>query len=507
MAQDDKQLFLIRRDFSGGVNTKQHASVIGENQAETIENWDIGIAGQTTKIKGLTLIEDLSTDAGTGLFGFEPMGGTNVLVATHGTKLETWAGTGTFTEQKIDYTTNLPTTIIKAGESGIGDVFLVSNGTDNVFRFEPSAYGTPEDCLDTNTSPPKTTVMLYYRNRVWALKDNLLYFSDAYPDSYVDHFDRTTNAFKIPVGSQRALIGLRDLGIIIIGADQVWGLNPTLVPAPTTDKPEKILEIGCVAGNTAVMVGDDVYFLSKDGVRGVFRTQQDKLQGGASYPLSFTLRTRFEAISWAYISKACAIYWDNKYFLSLPVDASTYNNEVWVYSPAAQSWCVIPDWNVARFAKMAVNGEERLYAIDSNDGLVYRAWYGVTNNGTAITSVIAGREEDFGQPLVTKVGGEVEITVEAAGSGDTATIEVAINGGDFQALGTVSLTSATAPALPVSLPFALSDSYVVREKFHLDSLGRFRTIQMRLTNASTGTDPIILYGYNILTFAEEYENE
>ena len=155
MAQDDKQLFLIRRDFSGGVNTKQHASVIGENQAEVIENWDIGIAGQTTKIKGLTLIEDLSTAAGTGLFGFEPMGGVNALIATHGQKLEQWLGTGTFTEEKTDFTTSLPTTIIKAGESGEGDVILVSNGKDNVFRMLQDT--TFEDCLDTNASPPKTT--------------------------------------------------------------------------------------------------------------------------------------------------------------------------------------------------------------------------------------------------------------------------------------------------------------------------------------------------------------
>ena len=507
MAQDDKQLFLIRRDFSAGENSRQHASIVGENQAEVLENWDIGIAGQTTKINGLTLVEDLSTDAGTGLFGFEPIGGTNVLVATHGQKLETWTGTGTFTEQKTDFTTNLSTTMIKCGESGIGDVFLASNGTDSVFRFDPADYDAPQNLANDNTSPPYTTVMLYYRNRVWALKDNLLYFSDAYPADYALAFDRTTNAFKIPVGAERALIGLRDLGIIIIGQDQVWGLNPTLTPAPTTDKPEKILEIGCVASNTAVMVGDDVYFLSKDGVRGVFRTQQDKLQGGASYPLSFALKTRFEAISWGSITKACAVYFDNKYFLSLPVDASTYNNEVWVYYPASQAWCVIPDWNVAKFATVAISGEQRLYAIDSTDGLVYRAWYGNDNNGTDITSVAAGREEDFGQPLVTKVGGEIEIQAEVAGSGNSLLVEVALDGLNYQTLGTIDLSSSTAPILPIDLPFTLTDSYIVREKLHLESLGRFRTIQIRVTNSDDNTDPIIFYGYNIVTFAEEYENE
>ena len=505
VAPDDGMLTVSQNDFSGGMNTRRHASRIAQNQAEDLTNADIGVAGETRKRLGLTLIENLEgTNGGTCAFGFEPDGGTNELLVTHDQKLEGWTGSGTFTEHKTDFTTNLATTIIKAGESGEGDVVLISNGTDNVFRMLQAH--TFQDCLDTNTSPPKTTVMTYFRNRVWALKSNLLYFSDAYPADYSAAFDRTTDAFRVPIGTERSILGLRDAGMVMVGSEQIWGLNPSIIPDPTTDKPEKILDIGCVANKTVCQVGDDVLFLASDGVRGVFRTQQDKLQLGQSFPLSYNLKTQFEDINWSYITKACAIHFDNKYLLSLPTASSAYNNTVWIYYPALQAWTVIDGWNVSSFASLTVGGEERLYATSATDGKVYRCLFGDNDNGTAITMTIIGREENYGQPLVKKNGGEIEIEAEVAGSDNKFTLSVAQDGGSFQSLDDISLDSETAPTLPIALPFALADSYVVREKQSLDSLGAYRTIQIKIENSDDNTDPIILYGYNLIAFKEEYEN-
>jgi hypothetical protein len=507
---DDKQLFVIRRDFSGGANNRIHASKIGENQCDILENWDIGIISEARKCPGLTLVEDLGTTTGTGALGFEPRGGTNELLVTHSTKLEGWIGSSTFVEHKTNFTTGLLTTMVKATCSGAnGDVVIVSNGTDNVYEMHQDH--SMHDGLDDNYACPKTTVLTFFRNRMWALKANLLYWSDALPSSYVSDtsahpFDRTTQVYNITVGAERAVIGLRDIGLICLGADAVYGINPTIAPV-ATDKPEKILDIGCVAGNTACLVGDDVYFLASDGVRGVFRSQQDKLTMGNTFPISYQLKDEFESINWTQILKACAVWFDNKYFLSLPVDSSLYNNEVWVYYPALKSWMVITDWNVSSWATITINGEERLYATDSTDGLVYRAWYGYSNNGTAITSTMDCREEDCGQPLIYKNGGELEIEGEVAGSGNSFSVSVAIDGRDYQSLGSVSLTSGTAPVLPVVLPFTLVDSFVVRKKFHLDDLGKWRTMQIQIVNSDNNTDPIVFYGYSLVTFVEEYQNE
>ncbi len=511
--KDDKPLYLIIKDLSGGMNNRVYGVNIGDNQATELKNVDIGVPSETRKRPGETLTEDLGNDAGTGCFGFEPDGGTNVLVVTHGQKLEHSANpeTTVFAEDKANFTTNLQTTIFKAGESGEGDVFLVGNGTDNWFRFEPDDYGSPQDLGSTagtgSDSPPKSQVGTYYRNRAWILKSNLLHFSDAYPSDYSTAFDTVSGAFRIPVGTERAVIGLRDTGLVVMGQDQIWGLNPSVTPDPTTDKPEKLLEIGCVAGKTAVSVGDDILFFASDGVRGLFRTKEDKLQVGASFPLSYGLKDEFESISWAYISKACAVYFDNKYFIALPVDGEAYNNEVWVYYPATQGWMVISGWNVGAWATLTVQGEKKLFYIDSDDGSVYRAWTGYDDEGSAIDYDDISRKIDMGEPLIYKVGGELRITAEESGGYDLA-VYASADDVAWVSLGTMNLKSATAPTLPATLPFTLADTTLKTESFHLDSLGRWSQLRIRIRhNATNGSDEIKIYERVIVTFPEEYESE
>lgn len=505
MASDDKELLVIRRDYSGGQNNRGHGSNIGDTQATVLTNVDLSVPGQRSKRHGLTLVEDLGNDVGLGLFGFEPDGGTNILVAVEGSNLKTWPASGSFTTRKTDFTSGIIPIILKIGESGIGDVFVVGNGTDNWFRFDPADLSNPQDLGNTNNSPPRSNVALYFRNRLFILSDNNLYWADAFDDDYSGAFDRTTNFYRVPVGTERALIGVRDTGIVVLGQDQIWGINPSITPA-ATDKPEKILDIGCMANRTAVQVGDDVYFLAPDGVRGVFRTQQDKLQLGASYPLSYVLKEEFDSLNWAQISKSCAVYFENKYFISLPVNGSSTNNQVWVYFPASQGWVVISGWNVGAWAKLKVDGEERLYAIDSTDGKVYRALSGFSDNGTAINYVEESRKEDMGQPLRKKVGGVVKVRAFSSGDYDID-VYASIDDQEYQLLGTLGLAG-DAPTLPVSLPFSLANSSIVEDSFHLDTLGEWYQIRLKLVHDDlNGSDEIVIFETSIITYLTEFQHE
>lgn len=502
---DDKEVYVIRRDFSGGQNNRIHGSAIGENQATVLTNVDLGIPSQRSKRPGLSLLQDLSNNVGLGLFGFEPDNGTNVLVAVEGTSLWTSPSAWSFTARKVDFTTGLIPTIFKVGESGENDVFVVGNGTDNWFRFAPSGYSSPQDLGNTNTSPPRSNVGLYYRNRFWVLDANNLYWADAFDDDYSGAFDRTSNFYRIPVGQRQGLIGLRDEGILVLGKDQVWAINPSITPT-ATDQPVKINEYGCENGRTIAQVGDDVLYLAADGVRGAFRSQQDKLQSGASYPLSFALKDEVESLNWAQIAKASAIYWDNKYFISVPVDASATCNEVWVYFPASQGWMVISGWNVAGWTIMRVNGHQLLFAIDSTDGKVYQAWTGFDDNGTAIPYTEESRKEDLGQPLIKKVGGVLKVRASSSGA-YTLNVYASVDDQEYQMLGTMSLAG-NAPTLPIALPFDLAAANTIEEPFHLDSLGEWYQIRTKITHPDlNGSDEIIIYESNLTTFASVYQAE
>lgn len=506
--KDDSILPIGRRDFSGGSNTRQNPSVIKDNECQLMQNCNIEVPGQTSSRPGITLQEDIGNNAITGMFGYDPQGNTANLLVTEGVNLSRWTGSGSFASVSSAFTSGLLTTMFKAYKTSDGDVTLIGNGTDNWHQMLPD-YSIADLGATAGTgtdSPPKSTVGTFYRNRVWILKSDLLYYSDASPSDYSTAFDTGAQVYRLPVGEERALWGTRDLGLIVAGKEQIWALNPSVVPA-ATDKPEKLLDIGCVTGKTFCQVGDDYLFLATDGVRALKRTVQDKVQLGESQPLSYRLKDEFDTINWAQISKACAVYWQNKYFISLPKVGSSVNNMVWVYNPASNGWTVIDGWGISAWATFKVNGEERLYAGDASDGKIYRAWYGSSDNGSAISFILEGRQEDFGQPMLKKVGGEVKVVAKPSGDYNL-TVEVAFDGGAYQTVGTMNV-SGSLVTFPVEFPVLFYPDAVVYKKFHLDSYGPFYNFTYKIShNEVTGSaEDITIYEVSATALNEEYISE
>lgn len=515
--QDDQRLQVVRRDFSGGMNNRNHPSRIAENQAVELKNVDISVLNEISKRPGsVQYQQDLGDNSIEALHSYIRQGYNDNLLAFEGTSVWASDGENSFTEIEDELTTSTDVSMLNVKMSGVtpDDVVLLQTITNNCQMLHKSstATWTITDLGDTNTSPPLSTVGTWYGNRAWYLKDDLLFFSGAYPSDYAVAFDRSTNSFRIPVGKEMFAAPTRDLGIIVGGEQAIWALAPSVTPDPSTDKPQPILtDRGCVSKNAWALIGDDIYFFSQDGLRALKRTVQDKVQLGADYAISYVLKDDFENISWSHISKLCMKYFDNKLFISIPTGASTF--EIWVYSPATNAFTKIDTWQARCWAIHKTTGEDRLYYGKQGDGVVYRAWYGYTDEGTTISDgdgfnmTVSGREEDMGQPLIRKLGGEIEIESAAAGNNYTLTIYVAVDGANFVELDTVELTSSDSPTLPVSLPFFLADAYIVRKKIPLDSLGAWRTLQVKIENTDTNTEPITVYGYNLVTFPEEYENE
>ena len=503
---DDELLISTTDDLGGGMNDRQHPSVLSDKEAQNLQNVDLSLPGQRSRRPGRTLVEDLGAAAIGGMFNFDPQGETANLLVLENTNLKRWTGSGSFVSVSSSLTLSYPNIgFAQSYKTGVGDVALIYTGSGNVQEINGSY--TLTDLGDTNTSPPKTPIMAGYRNRVWSLKSDLLYFSSAAPSDYSTAFDRTTNNFRIPCGEERALIPTRDQGLIILGKSQVWAINPSTTPA-ATDKPEFISNYGCAAGKTAVILGDDIYYFSFDGVRGIKRTEQDKLQYGTSKPVSYRLKSNFETINWAQITKACAVFWDNKYFLALPVSGSTYNNQVWVYWPSSDSWVVLTGWNVAAWSVFKLNGEERLYYGEASaDGDVFRAWSGASDSGTAISWIEESRSDNLKQPSIRKIGSELEVVAKPSGNYNI-TVEGAFDNGSYNSLGTVNVSSGLI-TFPVTYPVAFTPDSEIREKFHLDSYGPFYTFAYKLSHnaVTTNADDITIYKTQLTAIPEKYESE
>jgi hypothetical protein len=517
---DDSPIFIIRRDLSGGVNSRQHGSLIGENQATVLYNVDIGTPGQASKRLGSTLIgNEVSNNTFADLHNYERQGYTDSLIAYDDINLWEWLGSGNLASISASAFTTAMTdvNILSAKESGLvpDDVILVSNGTDTIKRFhkDSSDVWAVQDlgsATGASASPPRSTVMAWYGNRIWLLQKDLLYFSDAYDADYSTAFDTVTNSFRVPVGEERGIVPTRDTGMVIMGSNGIWGLAPSATPV-ATDKPEPIVtNRGVVSKKGWVNAGDDIYYFSQDGFRALKRTIQDKLQAGVDYPLSYFLKDEYARINWAYISRLTMEYFDNKIFIGVPTGAATF--DTWVYYPATQSFMIITGWLPREWVKYKVSDEERLYYAKHGNGVIYRAWYGYTDEGattttgTAISYQEEGRKEDLQQPLVKKCGGVLKIKAISSGNYDIA-VSVSIDDQAYVSMGNVNLIG-NAPVLQIRLPFTLASANIIVKEFPLDSLGEWNQIRVKLVHAATNaSDDITVLERQIVSFALTFQDE
>jgi hypothetical protein len=312
------------------------------------------------------------------------------------------------------------------------------------------------------------------------------------------------------VGNEKKLLATRDMGIVVMGDQQIWALAPSNPPVATDQPQPLITNLGCVSKRGAVQYGDDIYFFAQDGLRALKRTIQDKLQLGANYPLSYALKDEFASISWANISNLTMETFDNKIFIAVPTGATTY--DTWVYYPANGSFMVISGWSPSCWATYKVSGEERLYYGKQGNGVVYRAWYGYTDEGTSTVNGYAinyqeeGRKEDMGQPLIKKVGGLVKIKAQSSGDYNL-TVYASIDDQSYTTLGTLNLLG-NSPVLPVNLPFTLASESVVIGEFHLDSLGEWNQIRIKVShNDTNGSDEIVVLERDIITYPTSLQDE
>lgn len=131
-------------------------------------------------------------------------------------------------------------------------------------------------------------------------------------------------------------------------------------------------EYGAAASRAVVQVGRDVWFLSPlRGICSVLLTEQGKAQA-VDLPVSRPLDPVIRRIHWPAAAGACAVFWNNRVYWSVPLDGSPRNNAVLVYDTLNQSWSGYdegPGVAVAAWLKAMWHGEERLFCV-THDGVI-----------------------------------------------------------------------------------------------------------------------------------------
>lgn len=132
-------------------------------------------------------------------------------------------------------------------------------------------------------------------------------------------------------------------------------------------------EVGCVARQSVQQVGNQVIFLSDNGVYSTQFFDEYNLRGTET-PLSEPINVTIERINKAHQDKSVAVYFDNRYFLAVPLDTSTKNNAIIIYNFLNKQWESIDqvndsDFNISNLLIVGEGIERGVYAVNDIGGV------------------------------------------------------------------------------------------------------------------------------------------
>jgi hypothetical protein len=244
--------------------------------------------------------------------------------------------------------------------------------------------------VGTHTNYPNSRHAIYYGNRhIVQVDRNTISVSHYLQD---DHWS-ALDVFTINDGSSDTLVAVAPWTLnefVVFMRNSIFyaaagvGANVAGDPAQEADSYIKSLasDIGCIAKGSIVQAGGGILFLSDNGVymlnpagagQGNANTPEGMRLLTLAEPLSAPISDVIARINFAAVGGATATYWENRYYLAVPLDGSTVNNAVLIYNFLNKAWESIDTYNasqaIKRFVVAKRGSRRRLFMVDKNEGL------------------------------------------------------------------------------------------------------------------------------------------
>ena len=195
-------------------------------------------------------------------------------------------------------------------------------------------------------------------------------------------YDQIYNQFRISGGTADKVVamhGFFDDTMIVLNRNSIHSISNTSGNLTDTVVRELTSEVGCLARKTVLMRGNTMYFLSDNGVYGLEFLNDYNLRG-MDQPLSKNIQPYIDRINPDKADKSVAVYFDNRYFLAVPLDSvagandAIGNNAVLVYNFLNKGWESIDTYGNNQFIitdYITASGGVRnnLYTVTNNGGL------------------------------------------------------------------------------------------------------------------------------------------
>lgn len=187
-----------------------------------------------------------------------------------------------------------------------------------------------------------------------------------------DTFDKIQSQYRISAGTADSLVGVEPFAednLLVFMRHSIHlikGISGSLLDTSVNLITK---EVGCVARKSIVQIGNQVLFLSDNGVYAAAFGDLYNLRG-AGVPLSEPINPIIGRINRNFAQNAVAAYYNNRYYLAVPLDNSTVNNALLVYNFLNQGWESVdttdqPAWDISQLIVGDTGGLSKLYVVGS----------------------------------------------------------------------------------------------------------------------------------------------
>jgi hypothetical protein len=198
----------------------------------------------------------------------------------------------------------------------------------------------------------------------------------------INTYDDVPNTKQLTAGTADFIVGLHSFSddqLLIFNRNSIHTITSTInISQAVTSLVTG--EIGCVAKDSIVQVGGNLFFLSDSGIYGASFQDLYNLRGN-EVPLSEAIDKTIRLINRDLWQNSSAVYFDNKYYIAVPLDSidsegnrirATKNNAVIIYNFINKQWESIDSVPSFDYEKLILSGdgEKRgVYCVNSFGGV------------------------------------------------------------------------------------------------------------------------------------------
>ncbi len=349
-------------------------------------------------------------------------------------------------------------------------------------------------------APTGLRLVRQFTNRIFAVGSgtdrNTLYASDIL-DAEVW---KSTNSIIIGGDDGEDIVAIQpfyDYEILVFKPNKIYLVTADPTATTAAGWTVRLLNdrIGCASGRSVNFVNKDVFFLSNDGIRSVARSIADDFYIVGT-PISEPVKNIIARINKNYVTLCNAAFYDNRYFLAIPLDTAITPSHILVYNALFNAFEGL--WSIAA-ARMVITNFSSGFATNSQKlafgsptsrvghYLGYKDadsadptsdYVDYTSTGS-YTSSVASKAYEFDDRIAQKFGSHYEIEFFNSGSTNASiSMRRDTDGTTVGIASNVDTRSAGGITLPFTLPATLSAQTVKRIANSLRSYQKWRNMRM-----------------------------